>query len=182
MSAKVRGLPITLDLDGARVLVIGTDGEMARRIELLREAGAELVERASFEAHDLDGARLVLCGLADPALAAKIHAEARARGVLCWCADDPAHSDFALPAIARLGLGRIAISTSGASPGLAARLRAAFERELAAELPRFLDALAQLRAELQRDEPDPARRRARLLAALDGFALDVKAHYPKWFR
>ncbi|HEY7958135.1 MAG TPA: NAD(P)-dependent oxidoreductase [Polyangia bacterium] len=181
MRSGARGLPITLDVEGAKVLVIGGGDEMARRLELLREAGAELLERAAFVPRELDGAQMVFFGLSDPLLAAEVHAAARARSILCWCADDPAHSDFALPAVARLGRARLAISTSGASPALASRLRALFERELGDRFPKFLDALAHLRDELKRDEPAPAKRRARLLQAVDGFTLDVKANYPEWF-
>jgi siroheme synthase-like protein len=182
----VSGFPVTLELQGARVLVVGevpaADAEAQRKVTLLREAGATVDERDAFDAALLDGARVVVVFARDPALAKKVHAAARKKGVLCWCADDPAHSDFTMPAIARLGAARIAISTAGGSPGLSARLRETFEAALDGEFARFVDELAGLRERLKTSEPDPARRRAELTRALDGFEVELKVRYPGWFR
>jgi siroheme synthase-like protein len=184
MRTTAKGLPITLDVEGARVLVVGaaTDEEARRKLELLQDAGAVLDEQPGFDAAALDGARLVVLLDRDATLAARVVGEARARGVLCWCADDAEHSDFAMPAIARLGQARIAISTAGASPALAQKLRAAFETALGATFARFVDELAALRARVRTSEPDFARRRQLLHDALDQFTVDVTPHYPGWFR
>ncbi len=117
----------------------------------------------------------------DAALAERAQAAARARGVLIWCCDDPPHSDFAMPAIARVGAARLAISTSGASPALAGRMRAALESGLGEKFAQFVEVLAALR-DRAKEEPDEARRRATLLAALEGFELDVSARYPAWLK
>jgi precorrin-2 dehydrogenase/sirohydrochlorin ferrochelatase len=180
------GFPVTLELAGARVLVIGevaaADADGQRKLTLLREAGATVDERDAFDPALLDGARVVIVFARDPSLAKKVHQAARARGVLCWCADDPAHSDFTMPAIARLGAARIAISTAGGSPALSARLRETFEAALDGEFARFVDELTALRERLKTSEPDPARRRAELARLLDGFEVDLKVRYPGWFR
>jgi siroheme synthase (precorrin-2 oxidase/ferrochelatase) len=99
-----------------------------------------------------------------------------------WCADDPAHSDLSMPAIARLGPARIAVSTAGQSPALAARLRQIFEAQLGERFGRFVEALGALRAELRREEPSVQARHARLRAAADQLDLTVTARYPDWFR
>jgi siroheme synthase-like protein len=184
MKTTPPGLPVTLDLAGARVLVLGaaTDEESQRKRELLQEAGAVLDEQPRFDPAALDGARLVVLFGRDPARAAEVFAASRARGVLCWCADDAAHSDFAMPAIARLGAARIAISTAGGSPALAQKLRATFEAALGDTFARFVDELAALRARTRATEPDFARRRQRLHEAIDQFRLELSAHYPDWFR
>jgi precorrin-2 dehydrogenase/sirohydrochlorin ferrochelatase len=87
-----------------------------------------------------------------------------------------------MPAIARLGAARIAISTSGGSPALSSRMREAFEAALDGEFACFVDELAALRERLKKDEPDPVRRRAELQRALDGFELELRVRYPDWFR
>jgi uroporphyrin-III C-methyltransferase/precorrin-2 dehydrogenase/sirohydrochlorin ferrochelatase len=109
----------------------------------------------------------------DPALAARVSAAARARGVPVWCSDDPARSDFAMPAVAQLGPVRLAISTAGGSPTLAGKLRAIFEKQLGERFGDFGRALARRRAGHTVDE----RR-----ADLDGFDLAIEVRYPDWFK
>jgi precorrin-2 dehydrogenase/sirohydrochlorin ferrochelatase len=203
MRADACGLAITLDLDGARALVVGGDDEAERKIELLLDAGAAVQVLADtltprvaewaatgrlahaarpFSDGDLDGTRLVLVALRDRELARAVHAAARARGVLAWACDDPEASDLAMPALARAGALRLAVSTSGHSPSLAARLRALFESQLGPPFDRFVETLGALRAHAQREEPDAGRRRALLHQAIEGFSLDIEVRYPTWFK
>lgn len=181
MRAHARGVPVTLDVEGARVLVLG-DGEAAdRRAAFLGECGALVVRASNLRDEDLDGARLALLATRDPALAARLHAATRTRQILCWCEDDPAHSDLAMPAIAQLGDARITVSTAGHSPALAGRLRAAFESAFGGELAAFVAALGELRERVAREEPDAERRKARLQRAVEGFTVEITARYPDWF-
>ena len=181
MRIEARGLPISLDLEGQKVLLVGKcDAETARKREFCIEAGATVQAEQKFSAADLDGAQLVLLAERDPKLAAKVHTAARKAGVLCWCADDPVHSDFAFPAIARIGDARLAISTAGRSPALAARMRETFEAQLGERFARFVAGLGEHRA-ATRKEPPEARRRARRELALDGFRLELRVSYPDWF-
>jgi siroheme synthase-like protein len=179
MRADALGLPITLDLQDARVIVVGPDDEERRRkLLLLADAGASVLTLERFSDEDLQGARMVMLTAHDPAQAARVAEAARRAGALVWCADDPAHSDFAMPAVARVGSARLAISTGGAAPALASRLRVELEEQLGDEFARFVERLAQLRADVQRDEPDFAQRRELLNRALDGFAIEVRLRYP----
>ena len=52
-----------------------------------------------------------------------VAAAARRRGIWVNAADQPADCDFILPAIARSGRVSVSVSTDGASPALAGRLR-----------------------------------------------------------
>jgi siroheme synthase (precorrin-2 oxidase/ferrochelatase) len=90
-----------------------------------------------------------------------------------WCSDDPARSDFAMPAIAQLGPARIAISTAGGSPALAGKLRALFENQLGERFAEFARALARRRAGNTIEQ----RR-----ADVDGFELELRVRYPDWFQ
>lgn len=183
MRADALGLPITLDVEGLRVVVVGDDEDAAHKRALAAASGADVAEvaPAAFAEPALDGARLVLYTGHDAAVAARVAQAARARGALVWCSDDPARSDLAMPAVARLGQARIAVATAGAAPALSSRVRRALEAGLGEKFARFVEALGELRARVQREEPDFARRRARLTEALDGFALEIRARYPDWF-
>jgi precorrin-2 dehydrogenase/sirohydrochlorin ferrochelatase len=181
MRGNATGLPITLDVEGRVVLLVGTGDEADRKRELLTEAGAQVRAVASFADSLLDGVGLVMVAVREAALAERVYAAAKKRGLLCWCTDDPAHSDFAMPAIARVGLLRLAISTSGASPGLAGKIRAGLETGLGEKFVKFVDVLAAMR-ERAKQESDEARRRITLQAAVEGFELEVNARYPPWFK
>jgi siroheme synthase (precorrin-2 oxidase/ferrochelatase) len=175
MRTDAPGFSITLDVEGQSILVVGDDADAARKRALLESAGARVTQLApgAFADDAVDGARLVLLSVRDPALAARVSAAARARSVPVWCSDDPARSDFAMPAIAQLGPARFAISTAGGSPTLAGKLRAIFEQQLGERFAAFVQALAGRRPSRTIDE----RR-----AELDGFDLALEVRYPDWFK
>jgi uroporphyrin-III C-methyltransferase / precorrin-2 dehydrogenase / sirohydrochlorin ferrochelatase len=175
------GLPLTLDVEGADILIVGDGEEADRKQAMCEDSGAHVTRAPQFDAALLGGKRLVLVCVRDAQIAAQVHAAARLQGVLTWCSDDPEHSDFAMPAVARLGLMQAAFSTSGHSPALASQLRRAFAAGLGEKLARFVEALGQERERLRREERDPDRRRAALQALIDGFTVEIAARYPDWF-
>ncbi len=73
---------------------------------------------------DLDGMFLVIAATSDRAVNEAVHRDAEARAMLCNVADVPDLCNFILPAVHREGPIAIAVSTGGASPALAKRLRA----------------------------------------------------------
>ena len=170
-AARRLGFPITLDVEGQAVLVVGDDADAARKRALLEDAGARVTQLAADDFVDaaVDGARLVMCSAREPALAARVSAAARARGVPVWCSDDPERSDFAMPAVAQLGPVRLAVSTSGGSPTLAGKLRADL-REAARRALRRLRARAGARG-APADTVDERRCRPRRLRPRDPRAL-----------
>ena len=179
MRGDALGFAITLDVAGQAVLVVGDDADAARKRALLEDAGARVTQLSPAALADdamaraqVDGARLVLVSAREPALAARVSAAARARGVPVWCSDDPERSDFAMPAVAQLGPVRIAISTAGGSPTLAGKLRAIFEKQLGERFAEFARALARRR---------PGRTSDERRADVDGFELELRVRYPDWF-
>ncbi|MEZ4300848.1 MAG: NAD(P)-dependent oxidoreductase [Polyangiaceae bacterium] len=188
--------PVMLDVRDRRALVVGADADAVGRVARLVEAGARVlvltlaepppemctleetgcvhIERRAARPADLDGVFVTYVSTAEEAQAPPLHARAAAEGRLLCTVDRPELSTFVNPAIVRAGHLSIAISTGGASPALARRIREDLG-EMFAD-PRFaswLDALAQERAALPRGE------RARTGAeAVRGFSIEGRVKLP----
>ena len=163
--------PVYLNLKGRRVVVIG-GGEVAeRKVESLLGTGANIVvisprvtqrleslandarlelQKRPFASGDCNGARLVLSATDDAGLSDAVFKEGHAAGALVNTADQPALCDFIMPAVVRRGDIAIAISTGGASPGLAARLRSKIARLIGPEYARLAKMLSEARPEIRR--------------------------------
>jgi siroheme synthase-like protein len=87
------------------------------------EEGSIRWERRSFEGSDLDGAFLAIAATSDTDVNISVSEEAERRAMLINVVDVPPLCNFILPAIVRSGPLAIAISTAGASPALAKRMK-----------------------------------------------------------
>ena len=186
----VFGYPVFLELAGRRVVVIGETAVREGKIEGLLAAGAEdvlvvvdrphtrlaalaeldprvTVEYRAWRAADLDGAFLCVASSDDPAERSSIAREARDRGVLVNVMDDIPNCDWAAPALVRRGELVFAISTGGASPALAKKLRMQLSATFGEEWTEVLRVLRRVREETMPLLPDLGDRAARWAAALD---------------
>jgi precorrin-2 dehydrogenase/sirohydrochlorin ferrochelatase len=153
----------SLLLAGASVRVVAPRaGKMVRE---LARAGKISWEARALEPSDLDGVFLVVAASSSPKLNALAFEQAKRRGVLCNAVDDPKHCDFYCPAVVRRGGLQIAVSTGGASPALARRLRAEFERQFGPEWGGWVERLGRARRGIQARVENAALRR-RLLRRL----------------
>jgi precorrin-2 dehydrogenase len=161
--------PVYLDLRGVLVLVVGAGPVAARKVAGLAVAGARVrvvasavspsldrtlvdeVHERPFEPADLEGARLVVTATGDRDVDASVAAAATAAGLWVNAADQPADCSFILPAIARNGPLTVAVSTGGASPALARRLRDHAGRLLTDEVVALAVELAAERAAVRAD-------------------------------
>jgi precorrin-2 dehydrogenase / sirohydrochlorin ferrochelatase len=124
----------------ARVKVVALNA-VPEVIELAAAGKLELHERAYAPA-DLDGSLLVVAATSDTELNTSIYRDAEARSMLVNVVDVPKLCNFILPAIVRKDFLTIAISTAGASPALAKRMRREIEELFGpeyAELGALLD-------------------------------------------
>jgi precorrin-2 dehydrogenase/sirohydrochlorin ferrochelatase len=169
--------PIMLSLAGRRALVVG-GGEVAlRKARALADAGsavrvvspefhADFAKDPRFEcvaepyaAWHMSGMFLAVAATDDEAVNARVASDARRSGVLVNVVDRPDLSDFIVPATVERGRLRIAISTGGASPSLARRLREKLERKFGPEYATYLDVMAEVRRDLLSRDLSPAVRR-----------------------
>jgi siroheme synthase-like protein len=114
---KVEGL---LACDGD-VTLVAPDA-----IEPLRELADERSirwERRDYRPEDLEGTFMVIAATSDTEVNIRIYEDAERRAMLVNVVDVPPLCNFILPAIIRNGPLAIAISTAGASPALAKRIR-----------------------------------------------------------
>ncbi len=160
--------PVTLDLRGRTVVVIGY-GAVGRR-KAAAAAGAEvrIVDPAindAYRADHLNGATLVFA-CATPAVNARVVADCRALGIWVNSATDPTVGDFTLPAVFAVGDLSIAVGTGGASPALARRVRDRLAGQFDAAFGSWVTLLNEIRGEVLATVPDPDRRRT----LLDDFA------------
>lgn len=182
-------LPLFADMRGRVVLVVGGGAVARRKVEVLLEAGAEVTLAAAtpapalralidagrirwrdgaFEAAWLDDAWLVIAASHDQALNRNVAAVAHARRIFVNAVDDAEASSFHVPARIRRGHLQIAVSTGGAAPVLAQRVRERLETELDESLDALTQLLARERARIRWRFPQSGKRRRFFQSLLDG--------------
>ncbi len=179
--------PVSLNLVGRRCVVIGADDdrEAVEKTAALREVGADvrrIADGSTLRDEDVAGAFFVISTPQDEALSARLRALAERHRFLLCTIDQPRYGFVAMQAIASAGPVRIGISTGGVAPRVGRALKEALQRALDAKFVRFVERLAaEKRRNRTRLAGEPAARRAAMIAAAEGFALDVRASYPPWF-
>ncbi len=166
--------PIFLKLTARPCIVIGAGHLAESKIESLQTANAQITviapqasdrildwaasgelqfHQRPYQQGDLTGNFLVVAATNDPAVNRAVFAEATEKGVLCNAVDDPPFCDFYFPSVVRRGDLQIAISSSGASPALAQRLRKEINAQLPLDAGDWLTDLGNLRREVVAAEP-----------------------------
>src|ERR1051325_10616382 len=172
----MRYLPVFLDLQSGKVLLVGA-GELARaKLRLLAAAGAQVRWYATDGNHDLaglaaaDAARVepakddplsadlsgiiaILCaGAGDVGVA--MSARAKAVGLPVNVMDDLAHSTFIFPAIVDRGDVIVAVGTGGTSPVVARRVRERIEAILPARIGDLAKFIGRFRKQIHARIPE----------------------------
>jgi len=172
--------PLFADLDGRAVLVVGGGAVAERKTRALLNCGAQVrvgaprLTRAlrawaetgrlahlagPFQDAWLAGAWLVVAATDDRALNARVKAAADARRILANVVDDPALSSFQVPAVVDRAPLTIAVSTAGAAPVLARRLRERMEALFDPALGALVQMAGDHRAAIRAAYPEPGARR-----------------------
>jgi precorrin-2 dehydrogenase/sirohydrochlorin ferrochelatase len=133
-----------LKLSGRRCVVVGGGDVGLEKVEGLLACGGDVVlvapdaieplrqladegsirwERREYRPADLEGTFMVIAATGDSDVNIGVYEDAERRAMLVNVVDVPPLCNFILPAIIRTGPLAIAISTAGASPALAKRIR-----------------------------------------------------------
>jgi len=180
--------PIFLEVAGARCVVVGAGPVAQRKAQALVAAGASVTVLAPqataqiqelaasgrlewiaepYQAGHLDGARLVFAATDDAGLNKQIAADAHSRGALVNVAEPPEAGDFQVPASIKRGDICVAISTGGASPALARKLRETLESVIGEEYGTLARWLGEMRPGIERQVKAQNRRQQVYEAILD---------------
>ncbi len=167
----MRHYPVFIDLSGKSLLVLGL-GQVGRRklasmlecspdkvlaldpglpaapeaaVQDLLDEPCVVYARRPFAESDLDGVFLAVAASGDREANRKLANACRNRNVLCNVVDAPEEGDVIIPATARAGGVAAALSTGGASPALARRLRRELEQTLAQKYAPLAALMGRLR-------------------------------------
>jgi precorrin-2 dehydrogenase / sirohydrochlorin ferrochelatase len=175
--------PLAIDLQNRRCVVVGAGAVAERRVLSLLEAEAQVkviapgateriadlaslnrieLQSREYVSSDLDGAFLVIAATDDSAVNAGIVRVARSRGILTNDAETPERGDFVVPSVVRRGSLMLTVTTAGASPSLASRIRQSLERQYGPEYEPYVMLLAEVRDAAITLIPDVRERRAAL--------------------
>ncbi|MGA3360862.1 MAG: bifunctional precorrin-2 dehydrogenase/sirohydrochlorin ferrochelatase [Solirubrobacteraceae bacterium] len=170
-----------LRLDGRRCLVVGGGEVGLEKVEGLLTCGAAVTlvapvaheelralaaegsiawEQRRYEPGDLEGSFLVIASTDDSEVNIAVHEDAEARAMLVNVVDVPPLCNFILPAIVRSGPLAIAISTAGASPALAKRMKREIAEQFGEDYARLAVILNDARGWAKATLPTFQERRA----------------------
>ena len=190
--------PINLNIQGKKCVIIG-GGEVAYRKacslkdaeaevivvspevcpELKKENGITLIEKR-YDENDLNGAFLVIAATDDAEVNRNVFQDASKRKIMVNVVDCPELCTFIVPSSVVRGDLCISISTGGASPALAKRIREDLEKTYGQEYEYYLKLLSKMRNVAMSRITDPQKRRKILqrLAEPDIIEL-IKQHGPE---
>jgi precorrin-2 dehydrogenase / sirohydrochlorin ferrochelatase len=163
--------PLFINLRGKKCVVIGGGAVALRKVIPLLECGAKvtvvspgfipelkrlkgrkaivLVQR-SFNPEDLKGAAIVIAATDSKEINQEIAERGKKQGALVNVVDDPEDSDFIVPSFFRRGDLTLAVSTGGASPALARKVRTWLEENIGEDYRELLSLVKEVRGELIR--------------------------------
>lgn len=189
--------PMFVDLEGRRCAVVGGGRIAEERAAKLIDHGAvvrlvspqttsgltRMIAEGAIAEHrqrtyrpeDLEGCFLVIAATDLDAINRMVWQDAEARNMLCNVVDAPSLCDFIVPSVVRRGELALAVTTGGASPVLARRIRRQLEEAYGPEWEALTALLRDLRDELKARHPDMPGRRAAVEALMESDVLRLLA-------
>ncbi len=169
--------PIHLDIKGKKCVIIGGGKVAYRKACRLKESGADVVVvspevcsemvneegfvliKKEYEECFLDGALLVIAATDNEVINKKVTLDAEKRNIMVNVVDYPERCSFIVPSTINRGDLCISISTGGASPAVAKRIREELEATFGKEYEEYLDLLTKMRSLAMSTVEDSVKRR-----------------------
>jgi siroheme synthase-like protein len=163
--------PLFINLRGKKCVVIGGGQVALRKVIPLLDCGAKVtmispdfisavkrlkgrkaiaLAQRSFKPEDLKGAAIVIAATDSKAINQEIAERGKKQGALVNVVDDPEDSDFIVPSFFRRGDLSLAVSTGGASPAFARKIRTLLEESIGEDYSKLLSLVKEVRGELNR--------------------------------
>lgn len=174
--------PLILDLTGRFCLVVGGGEVATRKVESLLEAGAVVTvispdglpileewmaldliqwEKRNFTFNEEVGKyALVVAATNHSEVNLSVYEAVTRVGGWINIVDRPDLCNFIVPSTVHRGKLVISVSTSGASPGLASKIKQKIDQEFGPEYEGYVNFLAEVRQHVLRTVKDPKQRRA----------------------
>lgn len=186
--------PVYLDLRDRPCLVIGGGGVAERKALSLLEAEAEVTiisptltptlqklsesgkivhRQKSFEENDLSGEFLVIAATDSPQVNIAAAQSCKKNHILVNVVVPPEESSFIVPSVVKQGELAIAVSTGGASPALAKKIRQELESKYGPEYAFFLDQLGAIRKRVLEEVGDEGKRSSIFQEIVDSEVIDL---------
>lgn len=167
----MKQLPVFANLDGRNVVLLGDGAEADAKRRLIERAGGICVPDCPRDICRC--ARIGFVAIEDSSEAVKEAERLRAKGMLVNVVDQPSACDFTTPAIVDRDPVLIAVSTGGASAGMAKAIRQRLETLLPQSLGQLASSMRQKRSAIKkRWQGSSDRRRAIDAAMMRGGKLD----------
>ncbi len=179
---------LIIDLTGRPCLIVGGGEVACRKIESLAAAGAAVTvispdllpqaraladagtitwRKERFASQDVSGYTLVVAATNQPEVNQAVYRAVKACGGWINIVDRPDLCNVIVPSAVQRGKLMISVSTSGASPGLAQKIKQEIERAYGPEYESYVDFLADMRQRVLAEVADPKRRREIFRRLLD---------------
>lgn len=169
--------PIHLNVKGKKCVIIGGGKVAYRKACRLKESGADVVVvsleicsemvneeglvliKREYDECFLDDALLVIAATDNEAINKKVLLDAEKRNIMVNVVDYPERCSFIVPSTINRGDLCISISTGGASPAVAKRIREWLEAAFGKEYEEYLDLLTKMRSVAMSRVEDSVKRR-----------------------
>ena len=186
--ARFPGHPLFVRLAGEAVVVVGGGAVAERKVAPLVEGGARVtvispavtpairewaarglvrIVKRPYAPGDLRGVRLAYAATDDEQVNRAVRDEADTEKIWLNVADRPELCDFFVPAVVRQGDLSVAVSTGGASPALARRIREVLAERFGPEYAAALEQLRAIRDRCREEGRDLASERERIEAIVE---------------
>jgi precorrin-2 dehydrogenase/sirohydrochlorin ferrochelatase len=180
--------PIVLDLSGKACLVVGGGEVATRKIESLLQARAEVTviapavsaeiaawaedgnvkwRQEPYTSQEVQGYSLVIAATDQADVNLAVWRAVNSINGWINIVDRPDLCNFIVPSVVQRGKLLIAVSTSGASPGLSRKIRRQIEQDIGPEYESYVEFLAAIRQQVMMEVVDPAKRKEIFRRLLD---------------